>query len=381
LQENDGLILLETSMRLTSAQELKQLLLDEVVLPFSIAAGSGGTRGPRAAVAASVAAGLAQAPAFGVSARPFGALPQIHRSIALGVARERKEYRLAVRVQRPGLMQSPIVEHLTERAKGEADVRFVGRIDKRAKRRRAPAAPIQATASIPWYQRDCRPLLIGASVGHVDVTAGTIGGFVKRGRTVYVLSNNHVLANEDRGRQGDWILQRARYDGGRQPGQRIGQLRFWVRLKQKGANEVDAALANIRDGVLHDPGTLRGLLDGADGHLAGLGPELVDEERVHKVGRTTGATSGRVTAFDVDNVVVNYDAGNLRFDGQIEIEGLGQRAFSDGGDSGSLIVDEESQAVGLLFAGSETGGSNGLGLTYANRLHRVLEELRATLLF
>jgi hypothetical protein len=370
-------------MRLTSAQDLKQLLLDEVVLPFSTAAGSGRTLGARAAPPPSVAAGLARGSAFGVSARPFTAVPRIQRSVALGVAREGKEYRLAVRVQRPGLMYSPIVEHLTERAKGEADIRLVGRIDKRAKTRRARASPIQVTRSPsnPWYQRDCRPLLIGASVGHIEVTAGTIGGFVKRGQTAYVLSNNHVLANEDRARQGDWILQRARYDGGKQPGQRIGQLRFWVRLKQKDGNEVDAALANIRDGVLHDPNTLRGLLSGADGHLAGLGPELVEEGHVHKVGRTTGATEGRVTAFDVDNVVVNYDIGNLRFDGQIEIEGVGQHAFSDGGDSGSLIVNEESQAVGLLFAGSETGGTNGMGLTYANRIHRVLKELRATLLF
>jgi hypothetical protein len=370
-------------MRLTSAQDLKQLLLDEVVLPFSMVAGSVHTPGARAAAFESDAAGLAAGSAFGVSARPFTAVPRILRSVALGIARQGNEYRLAVRVQRPGLLHSPIVEHLTRRAKGEADIRLVGRIDKRAKTRRAPAPQIQVTRSPskPWYQRDCRPLLIGASVGHVEVTAGTIGGFVKRGQTAYVLSNNHVLANEDRARQGDWILQRARYDGGRQPGQRIGQLRFWIRLKPKAGNEVDAALANIRDGVLHDPETLRGLINGADGHLAGIGPEVVDEGQVYKVGRTTGATQGRVTAFDVDNVVVNYDVGNLRFDGQIEIEGVGRHAFSDGGDSGSLIVNDELQAVGLLFAGSETGGSNGLGLTYANRIHRVLKGFRATLLF
>ena len=42
-----------------------------------------------------------------------------------------------------------------------------------------------------------------------------------------------------------------------------------------------------------------------------------------KVGRTTGKTLGRVTAFELDNVVVGYDIGNLRFDNQIEIEGAG----------------------------------------------------------
>lgn len=57
---------------------------------------------------------------------------------------------------------------------------------------------------------------------------------------------------------------------------------------------------------------------------------------VAKLGRTTGLTRGRVTAFEMDNVVVEYDAGNLRFDGQVEIEGVGQKPFSDAGDSGSL---------------------------------------------
>ena len=39
------------------------------------------------------------------------------------------------------------------------------------------------------------------------------------------------------------------------------------------------------------------------------------------------------------------------------------------------------QAVALLFAGGDQGGSNGLGLTYANPIQRVLADLKATLLF
>jgi hypothetical protein len=77
---------------------------------------------------------------------------------------------------------------------------------------------------------------------------------------------------------------------------------------------------------------------------------------------------------------VSYDTGNLRFDGQIEIEGAGARAFSDGGDSGSLIVNDDMLAIALLFAGGDVGGANGLGLTYANPIHRVLHDLKAQLL-
>jgi hypothetical protein len=111
-----------------------------------------------------------------------------------------------------------------------------------------------------------------------------------------------------------------------------------------------------------------------------VGDVFIDEGRkVSKIGRTTGLTHGRVTAFELDNVVVEYDNGDCRFDSQIEIEGEGDGSFSDGGDSGSLIVGEDLRAIALLFAGSDQGGSNGKGLTYANPIHNVLNALKADL--
>ena len=88
-----------------------------------------------------------------------------------------------------------------------------------------------------------------------------------------------------------------------------------------------------------------------------------------------------MTAFELDNIVVSYDIGNLRFDNQIEVEGTGTKAFSDGGDSGSLIFDEGNLGVGLLFAGGDSGGSNDKGLTYANPLKAVLDALKVNLLY
>ena len=121
---------------------------------------------------------------------------------------------------------------------------------------------------------------------------------------------------------------------------------------------------------------------GRFGSLEGLGPEFLDEGTgVRKMGRTTGETKGRVTAFELDNVVVEYDIGNIRFDDQVEIEGADTKAFSDGGDSGSLIVDNDNLGVALLFAGGDSGGSNGMGLTYANPLRTVLDALKIDLIF
>jgi len=362
-------------MRLESAQGLKQQLLQEVIVPFT------------------------KSEAFAVGARPLDSVPRVHRSIAIGLAPHNGEFRIAIRLQRASLVDSPIVERLTLDASGEVDVRLIGRIDKRAKARRvstrqpsarrAPEgagrrreATASAHAKLPWYQRDARPLLIGASIGHVKITAGTTGAFVWRGTAVHVLSNNHVLANEDQAKTNDWILQRAPYDGGRQPAQRVARLKRWVRLKATGTNFVDCAIAAIQPKIAYDAGRLRQLVNGEDAKLTGVAEDALETgDFVYKVGRTTGPTKGRVTAFDVDNVVVAYDAGNLRFDNQIEIEGTGQSSFSDGGDSGSLIINESMQAVALLFAGGDQGGSNGLGLTYANAIQRVLAELKATLLF
>lgn len=354
-------------MRLASAQGLKQEVMAQVVAPFSARVARLQRRGAAAVTAAAVAAGDdAQDFVFGIGAQPSGKLPELQRSLALGVTRRGGQYRLAVRLQRASLADSALLRRITAHARGEVDVRFIGRIDKRA---------------TPWYQARTRPLLIGASTEHVDVTAGTIGGFVTRGGATYLLSNNHVLANEGQATAKDWILQPGAYDDGTEPTARAARLRYWIKLTTKGTNVVDAALAAVEKTVTFDAARLRGISSGKDKTLAGLGPAFVDEgETVLKIGRTTGATKGRVTAFDVDNVIVSYDIGNLRFDNQIEIEGTGRTAFSDGGDSGSLIVNAGMEAVALLFAGGETGGANGRGLTYANPLHRVLADLKATLL-
>ena len=105
-------------------------------------------------------------------------------------------------------------------------------------------------------------------------------------------------------------------------------------------------------------------------------------EEVEKIGRTTGITQGRVSAIELDDVVVGYGPGlgDISLDSQIEVEGTGAGPFSRGGDSGSLVYRRaDGVALGLLFAGSETGGENGTGLTYLNPIDAVLEALGAEL--
>lgn len=285
------------------------------------------------------------------------------RTIAIGISGKGKEHQLAIRLQRRSLEDHPLLTKIRKQAKGEVDIKYVGKILK--------------LETAKKLQKRRRPLVIGCSIGHFKITAGTLGCFVRdrtTGQTL-ILSNNHVLANENNATAGDTVIQPGRVDGGKVAFDAIGKLRSFVKLKKTGSNLVDCAVASIKNGIKFDQRTL-----GSFGKLAGLGLEvLLDGTEVRKVGRTTGETKGRVTAFELDNVVIEYDMGNLRFDDQIEIEGAGSNSFSDGGDSGSLIFDKDRGAVALLFAGGDQGGSNNKGLTYGNSIRAVLDALKVDL--
>lgn len=332
-------------MQLDSARELKESLLDTLVATLS----------ERPSIRA-----------LGVPAGPFSENGMPPRTVAIGLAPKGDgQYQLAVRLQRRALEFSGLVDSIRKKAKGEVEVRYIGRVSKRA--------------AVPWQQKRVRPLRLGSSVGHFKITAGTLGAFVRSrlGGEPLILSNNHVLANENQAKAGDAILQPGKLDGGQLAHDRVGSLAGFIKLRRTSANRIDAATASIEAGIEINAAKLAPF-----GRLHGVGPTFLDEgAEVRKVGRTTGATKGRVTAIELDHLIVGYDVGDLRFDGQIEIEGNGTKAFSDGGDSGSLIVNPNGLAVALLFAGTSDGGSNGRGLTYANPIHAVLDALKVELVF
>jgi hypothetical protein len=332
-------------MDLASARQLKALVMKDILVP--------------------VAGSAVRRRTVNVAAQPLAEVrSQPPRTFAIGIARHRKGYRLALRLQRRELIRGDLVRRIRAMARGEVDMRYIGRIIKRA--------------DVPWYRQRTRPLLIGASIAHVQVTAGTLGAFVRRGRgPLMVLSNNHVLANENDAEIGDPILQPGPYDGGRKHEDVVGTLAAFVRLRPRGVNLVDGAVALLDPSVAYAEDKLEGL-----GRLAGLGPDLAESgAQVAKIGRTSGITRGRVTAFELDNVIVSYGMGNLRFDNQVEIEGAGAEAFSAPGDSGAIVLDDALNAVALLFAGADQGGKNGQGLTYATPIRQVLEALRVSLVY
>jgi hypothetical protein len=232
--------------------------------------------------------------------------------------------------------------------------------------------PLSAGCTVARRQRQ-RPAPCGVSVGHHAITAGTIGAVVRdSGRTDngrrYILSNNHVLANNNSAESGDAIWQPGRFDGGT-PADQIATLDRFVPLNFAGDdNRMDAALAEITPGVVVEEICAVGPVAGRATPARNL--------TVLKHGRTTGLTRGVITDVDAD-IKVDYPGfGTAFFIDTVVIRGLPPTApFSEGGDSGSLIVDAAHKACALLFA-----GSSATDVTFANPLAAVLRRLRVRLL-
>ena len=203
-----------------------------------------------------------------------------------------------------------------------------------------------------------RPAPGGVSLGHYQITAGTLGCLVKDKKSgkVLILSNNHVLANSNKAKKGDPILQPGPYDGGKKPKDIIGYLEKWIEIGfGKEANLIDSALARPKNaGDVRPEIMLIGSPQGVAKAKLGM--------PIQKSGRTTGYTTGKVKDISA-TVKVNYDNKTALFRGQILTTNMSQ-----GGDSGSLALDMKQRAIGLLFAGSEQ-------VTILNPINEVLRLL------
>ena len=198
-----------------------------------------------------------------------------------------------------------------------------------------------------------RPVPIGISTGHPDITAGTIGCRVTNGTVVFALSNNHVYANENLATIGNAVIQPGTFDGGTSPADDIGTLDDFepIDFTPGATNLMDAAIALSSTALLGNATPSSGYGTPKSATL-----QARINQKVKKFGRTTGQTSGNVFAINA-TVNVGYDTGVARFVGQIIIT---PGNFSAGGDSGSLIVavgkgrnkGDERRPLGLLFAGS-----------------------------
>jgi len=232
---------------------------------------------------------------------------------------------------------------------------------------------IRGTSTDRW-----RPAPGGVSIGHKDITAGTLGCLVEKNGEIFILSNNHVLANSNDATIGDAILQPGPYDGGSSTDQiavlhdyipiqfegvdlppncdiaseTVKFLNFCARLlgskvrvkayrPLEGPNVIDAAIAKPLSNT-----DVTSEINGIGRPTGSRTPALGDH--ITKSGRTTGVSSGTIDQVDV-TVTVQY--GTLKL--AIFEDQFISTINSDGGDSGSSILDDDRKIVGLLFAGGD----------------------------
>jgi hypothetical protein len=212
--------------------------------------------------------------------------------------------------------------------------------------------------------------ILGASAGHIGHGIGSITARVRLQTATgpalpYLLSCNHVFANFNYSRAGDAILQPAALDGGWYPRDLVGNLVRYVPLAfgASSANVVDAALA---EAVFPQGGS--NFIDDV-GPIQGLAPieSIQNGDSVRKVGRSTGLTLGTIEATHAA-VKVNYWAVGSVGQGTICYDQIITTLMGLFGDSGSLLLDAQNRAVGMLFAGSATH-------TYYNYMNNVLDLL------
>ena len=216
---------------------------------------------------------------------------------------------------------------------------------------------------------------------------GTLGSLVQIGGTQYVLSNWHVLysdivsgGNNRTAQPGDPVIQPGLID----VGCNAGQAQDVATLVSGGGSlpnaNVDAGIAQVISGMVDGTGAILNI-----GTISSQTVGASVGQAVKKMGRTTGLSRAAVDGLNA-SVSITYSnecaggtAFTKSFTGQI-ITTNRRCAFLNGGDSGSLMVedvDTNPRAVGLLYAGSSICNPNAVAV--ANPINEVLNHFGASM--
>lgn len=236
------------------------------------------------------------------------------------------------------------------------------------------SVPLESLAP-PVDTRVYDPLRGGVSIGPCRVVngfvhAGTLGAIVvdNTSNEYLALSSFHVICVDDGSSPGDTIAQPSRVDGGSCPGDVIGTLR-----RHALTTSVDAAVAAVgADGVVSRSVTCEVVEIGA---VTGTSTAPLGAA-VRKRGRTTGLTFGIVDSVSL-TLILDYGDGIGRrtLTNQIGVkpDAAQNPTFTAKGDTGSVLVNDAREVVGLLVAGDDAGYG------VANPIAEVLGALNVSL--
>lgn len=212
--------------------------------------------------------------------------------------------------------------------------------------------------------REKQEVIMGGISGansNLNGQCGTIGylvrrkSFLQRRGNVCLLSNAHVFVDLKKGSVDDDDLIMQPSPGEPAESRPIGTLLDFTRIKfeteTNAANQVDAAVAKLwkqqeYQALIPMIGAVKGFVKKDDVEIG---------EAAQKFGRTTGFTRGNIFSVHLDiRIGYEHTGDSALFTDQILVEPDETRStkFASKGDSGSIVVDENNYAMGLLFAGA-----------------------------
>ncbi len=228
---------------------------------------------------------------------------------------------------------------------------------------------LSASASSPEVSqypngiRETQGVIVGGISGanaNLAGQSGTIGYFctrrsrLPRRKEIHLLSNSHVFADLRKAEIEDCDMIMQPSPGEPATSRPIASLVNFSPVKFDTGigdpNHIDAAIARLWGPEQHKPvipsiGTVTGHVPRRDINLG---------ESVRKFGRTTGYSEGRIFSICLD-IWIRYDrtGQSAFFQDQFLVEPALPKfsKFVAKGDSGSLLVDANHHAVGLIFAG------------------------------
>ncbi|MPQ44553.1 serine protease [Clostridium tarantellae] len=192
-----------------------------------------------------------------------------------------------------------------------------------------------------------RPLQGGYAIspqGRKENT-GSIGCIVTSGtffKDYYILSNNHVLAGNNKFPKGTKIVQPAYTSGPPIQENIVASLDKFIPIDTSatGENLMDCAIAKLVDKSLASD------IIAYIGEIKGIATPTLGLP-VKKVGVATGLNAGTISTVGASVHIFNGEVYEFFVDQIISTNPV------DNGDSGALVFSENNKAVGLLFSGSE----------------------------
>lgn len=208
------------------------------------------------------------------------------------------------------------------------------------------------------------PIAGGFSIALAGEAPGTLGAVVTWRGSPALLSAAHVLARSGLAPLGATILYPAGPDGGHPPADAVGTLAHHKALRRGGAyvNRFDAALASIAPSRIKD---LDPALPGSSAPLSWTEPSI--NMRVRIVGRSSSVSRSTVRSVAQTLQLAYPGVGLVGFQEQCACD-----LYTKDGDSGAVVVDEDTGAiVGLHFAATS-------GFSYFSPIRPIMEALKFT---